>query len=400
MRGRALAIALGIAVVVVAVVVIVTRAGERHATSVDSAGTGPVILPLASSTTTGSAATVLLPMGHLDDPTNTFWELFVRAAGSSRWRLRTPPGVADNGGLVVSSPPTGPLTAGFLTSQALTFSPVSQSSDLGVHWSAGQLPAGLVHAPDSLASGGGSLLALVGEHGQTVLSGGGTLSSWSTLATRGSVGRSVPGCDLTGITAVAVGPSGRPLLGLACGSASGQRVAVVEGSAGASGTTGGRWSPVGPNLGSDGTASTVLRLQQTASGTALLVEEQANASTSLVAFWGQGTAIAWRRSAALTVPTGWHVEATGIGGEAGQGATVLLGSGNRRMVDVMAGPGTAWQQLPAAPASTAVVATVGTDTDAIVASGSLLTVWTWSPGQGSWHRTAVTTVAIPYGSSS
>jgi hypothetical protein len=400
MRGRALAIALGCAVVIVALVVVVTRAGERHATSVDAAGTEPVTLPLASSTTTGSAATVLLPMGHLDDPTNAFWELFVRAAGSSRWRLRTPPGVADNGGLVLAVPPSGGWTAGFLTSQDLTFSPISRSTDQGLHWQAGQLPAGLVHAPDSLASGGGSQLALVGEHAQTVLSSDGNLSAWSTLATRGSVGRSLPGCDLTGITAVAVGPAGRPLLGLACGSA-GSALTVVEGSTGASGT-GGRWTPVGPDLESigPGVSTTVLRLEQTASGTAMLVKEQDTRSTSLVAFWGQGTAIAWQHSPRLVVPAGWTVEATGIGGGAGQAETVLLGSGTRRIVDVIAGPGSTWEELPAAPASTAVVATVGAETDAMVASGSLLTVWAWSAGQGSWHRTAVTTVAIPYGSSS
>jgi hypothetical protein len=144
----------------------------------------------------------------------------------------------------------------------------------------------------------------------------------------------------------------------------------------------------------------VLRLEQTASGTAVLVEEQTGASTSLVALWGQGTALTWQQSSRLAVPAGWTVEATGIGGGAGQGETVLLGSGDRRTVEVMAGPGSAWEQLPAAPASTAVVATVGTETDAMVSSGSLLTVWAWSPGQPSWRRTAATTVAIPYGSSS
>jgi hypothetical protein len=401
MRGRALAIAVGVAVVIVLIVMIVEAAGrDQNAVPSATAQAIPVVLPLAASTTTGSVATVLLPMGHLDDPTNTFWELFVRTAGSSRWRLRTPPGVADNGGLVLAVPPSGGWTAGFLTSQDLTFSPISRSTDQGLHWQAGQLPAGLVHAPDTLASAGASQLALVGEQGQTVLSSDGNLSVWTTLTTRQALSRSIPQCALTGITAVAVGPSGRPLLGLACGSR-GSPLTVVEGSTGVSGT-GARWTPVGPDLGSGGSgvSTTALRLEQTASGTAMLVEEQTPRATSLVAFWGQGTAISWRQSPRLAVPAGWTVEATGIGGGAGQGETVLLGSGSRRTVEVIAGPGSTWDELPAAPASTAVVATVGTETDAMVAAGSLLTVWAWSPGQGSWHRTAATTVAIPYGSSS
>ncbi len=33
---------------------------------------------------------------------NNFWQLFVRPAGSAEWKLVTPPGVADNGGLVTA----------------------------------------------------------------------------------------------------------------------------------------------------------------------------------------------------------------------------------------------------------------------------------------------------------
>ena len=52
------------------------------------------------------------PHGPPDDPANTFYQLFERAAGASTWSLATPPGVADNGGLVVGPSVDGSVTAG------------------------------------------------------------------------------------------------------------------------------------------------------------------------------------------------------------------------------------------------------------------------------------------------
>ena len=74
---------------------------------------------------------------------------------------------------------TGPVTAGFLPSADLTFSPVARSTDGGRSWSPGALPTALVRVPDALTvSTSGRLLALVGEEGQTVLSSPGGLSRW------------------------------------------------------------------------------------------------------------------------------------------------------------------------------------------------------------------------------
>ena len=52
-------------------------------------------------------------MGHLDDPLNTFWQLFHLSAASGTWRMGTPLGVASNGGLATSVSPSGTVLAGF-----------------------------------------------------------------------------------------------------------------------------------------------------------------------------------------------------------------------------------------------------------------------------------------------
>ena len=79
-----------------------------------------------------------------------------RPAGPATWRLATPPGVADNGGLVVTGTGGASLLTGFVPSQDLTFSPLAATSDNGASWSpAGPVNPGLADAPDALAAGTG-----------------------------------------------------------------------------------------------------------------------------------------------------------------------------------------------------------------------------------------------------
>ena len=79
-----------------------------------SVGGGPVRTPEPSSyqdvpvSLDGSLATAegtwaVIKMGHLDQFANTFWQLLVLHRGDTRWSLVTPPGFADNGGLVANS---------------------------------------------------------------------------------------------------------------------------------------------------------------------------------------------------------------------------------------------------------------------------------------------------------
>jgi hypothetical protein len=338
-------------------------------------------------------------MGHLDDPANTFWQLFLRPVGSALWSLRTPPGVADNGGLVAAIPPTGPVTAGFLPSADLTFSPIARSTDDGRSWSPGALPAALVGVPDALtASASGRVLALVREDGQTVLSSPAGSSTWNRLVSTGTVAGEDPACRVSAISAVAFDGDSQPLLGLTCAAAG--HIGIVTTSVHRLRGNASGWHDVGPVLtaGRAGTA-TVARLESTPGGAAGLAVVQSSSGSSLVAFWTVGALDGWVESRPTTVPAGWTLESTMVG-DGQRGVTVLLASGIRRRIEQVAGGGSAWTTLPSAPAGTDAVATVGDETDAFVPSGSRLAVWAWSPTSPTWSRTAVITVPIQYGSSS
>ncbi len=397
MNGRTVA-ALAAAAVVVVIVVLLETSGTNQGAGTGSDGGPAPAIPLASSVTSTKQSSVILAMGHLDDPPNTFWQLFLRPSGNASWSLSTPPGVADNGGLVVAAPASGPLTAGFLTSADLKFSPVAQTPDSGSTWLPGSLPAALIAVPDAIAAGAGSdLWAIVS--GDTVEASTGDLSTWNPVVTTHDLATSVAGCPVVAVTAVAAGPVGRPLLGVSC--AHGSQIGVLETGSSDVGSTVQRWQDIGPQLGGgdSGASTSVLRLEQTADGIAGLAEVKQGGVWSLVAFWGAGTSNQWSQSAPVGVPAGWAVEATGIGGGGGQGGSVVLGSGTRRQVEVIPGPGGGWTAAPPAPNGTAAVAVIGSETDAFVPAGSRLTVWTCPAGAAGWTRTATITVPIQYGSS-
>ena len=62
--------------------------------------TAPPSLATSLATATGTWAVAV--MGGSAASHNNFWQLFVRPDGTSTWRLATPPGVASNGGLVLT----------------------------------------------------------------------------------------------------------------------------------------------------------------------------------------------------------------------------------------------------------------------------------------------------------
>ena len=96
---------------------------------------GPAVsIPLTSGSASGGAGWATLAMGHLDQPLNTFWELFRLSPDSSTWQLETPRGVASNGGLVTSVSASGAVLVGFVASQFLRFSPLALSADGGRTW--------------------------------------------------------------------------------------------------------------------------------------------------------------------------------------------------------------------------------------------------------------------------
>ena len=139
-------------------------AGCGSAASHPAPARPPAVPPsLDTSAVTAGGTWAAIVMGGSSAQNNAFGQLFVRPAGTSTWKLVTPPGVATNGGLVLAGQDGRSLLAGFRPGVDLTFSPLTTTSDDGTHWSAASLiQAGLADVPDALAAapGSGPLLAL------------------------------------------------------------------------------------------------------------------------------------------------------------------------------------------------------------------------------------------------
>ena len=346
-----------------------------------------VTAPLATSlTAAGGNSWAVVPMGGAAAQENLFWELFTRPAASSRWELVTPPGVADNGGLVAAGPAGGRLDVAFRPSQGLTFSPLASTANGGQTWGTGLIDAPVAAAPDGLAADSAGMLALLSDGGIEQAAATGT--GWARLAAPGAIAGSAAGrgCAVTGLTAVAYTPSGTPLAAAGC---------ARPGVAGIFALIGGTWQAAGPTLTGPFAARPVrvLRLAGAATGNAALLQAGTGTSASLLAAWAAGGST-WSVSPPLTLGTG-QVLASGTG--AGAAVWVLLSDGR---AETIAGPGAAWRQLPAPPRGTATLAAgLAGDFDALAVSAGNLTVYQLTPA-GAWLETQVISVPIQYGSSS
>ena len=167
--------------------------------------------PLASSFATASGSWAILPMGNLSDPLNTFWQLFFRPSGRSDWRLVTPPGVADNGGIAASPGPDGSVAVVFAPNNLLTFSPFAITSDNGSAWSPGVIPLGIAPVPDVVTAplASGAQFSALERGGSAVAVGTGNESNWATLFTSSQLAGSpaAGSCGAGQLTALAASGS-------------------------------------------------------------------------------------------------------------------------------------------------------------------------------------------------
>ena len=383
-----------VAVAVAACGLLAAGCGSTPAPGTAAAGTSAAsALPLAASVTaTGGTSWAVLEMGGSRAEHNNFWQLLTRPAGGSRWALATPPGVADNGGLVAAPLGDRGLTAGFNPSQDLTFSPLATTRDGGAHWAPGLLPAGLTATASALAAGpGGRLLALTG-HGRVQATGpGGT--GWAGLTSLGALARTAAGraCGLTGLTSAAFSPAGTPLLAGTC---------TRPGVTGIFSFTGGSWRAAGPVLPASlpHRQVTVLRLAPAGSRTMALLSD---GGAQVLAAWAPPGG-PWVLSAPLALG-GKAVRSTaaGPGGTAG----VVFGTGLGATVTPVGRTGDAaaaaapWHQLPALPAHSAdLVLGPAAQVSALAPDGSILVGWQLSSA-GTWVRQQVLKVPVPLGSS-
>ena len=356
-----------------------------------SADAATVRAPLTSAVSTSSDSWLMLPMGELSDPNNTFWQLLHAAPGSSQWSVVTPEGVADNGGLLVGTS-GGPTVVGFLPSQLLRYSPLAQSIDGGATWSPQLLPAGLTARPDALAYGADGALALIVGH--KVLSAPPSLSRWSLLVTTPRLARAFVSCGVTAIDAVAILPTGSPLVATGCRNGVVGMFTKQSGAWKSYGTT-----PRGPSR----TATDVLRLQVSGTTVAALAATTRGGRRTLVAMWREGGA-PWTAAAPLALPAGTSVVASAVGEDGAM--AVLLRSPKAGVTAYSLEPGDAWARLTRPPSGTTAIALPsgpgvdgGPAIDAVTVQGGSLAVYALSPLASEWVRVQSSQVAIPYGSS-
>jgi hypothetical protein len=339
-------------------------------------------------TTAGTWAAVV--MGGSAAQYNNFWQLFIRPAGSTRWKLVTPPGTADNGGLVLADSSGQALVTAFRPSQDLTYTPLIQTRDGGQAWSAlDPLDAALASAPDALAvqPGGGQMLALLNGGGAEEAAPGS--ATWSTLASPAAVAATPAGrqCGLRALTAATYTPAGTPMLAGPC---------TRPGTVGIF-TAGHRtWQAAGPAIPAAlaGQDITVSRLTRTALGITALLTAGAGPRASLLAAWS-ADGRHWTVSAPLPL-YGAAVTSASFG--PGGTAAIITTTGRGQIIT---GTGASWQRLPSLPRGTATLAPgTGGTADALAVHGGTLTVWQHAPGSTTWAKIQVINVPIPYGSSS
>jgi hypothetical protein len=345
---------------------------------------------LATSLVTSAGTWAVTVMGGSVATNDNFWQLFARPAGSTQWKLVTPPGTPDNGGLVLAGA-GGSLITGFRPSQYLTYTPLTITRNAGQAWSStGPLDGALANVPDALAaaSATGNLLALLTDSTAELSAPGYT--SWTTIATQRSLAATPPGrsCGLQDLTGAAFSPSGQPLLGGTCSH---------PGTAGIFAGTGGTWHAAGPALPAALASQPVqvLRLTSTASSTLALLAAGTGLTASLLAAWSSDSGSHWILSPPLRL-NGAALSSASFG--PGDTAAIVLNDGRGQTV---AGPGAPWRALPALPPGTATLAAGPTGAlQALTVDRTKMTVWQLVPGSAAWAKAQTINVPIQFGSSS
>ena len=345
---------------------------------------------LATSLVTPAGTWAVAVMGGSVASDNNFWQLFERPAGTADWKLVTPRGTADNGGLVLAAGAGPSLITGFRPSQYLTYTPLTSTVDGGQAWSStGPLDGTLANVPDALAAspGAGHLLALLAD-GTTELATRG-YTSWSALASRRSLAATQAGraCGMGAVTAVTYTHSAVPLIAGACSR---------PGTTGIFADTNGVWQAAGPQVPVTLARQpiTVLRLTQTANQTVALLMAGPSHHASLLAAWSNDNGRHWALSSALPLGTAQLESASfGLPGT----AAVMTTSGRAYVVS----GGKQWLVLPAPPAGTATIAfNSDRQADALAVHRGTLTIWQLPFGGAAWTKTQTINVPIQYGSSS
>jgi hypothetical protein len=344
--------------------------------------------PLVGAVTESETTWATVLAGRNDRAHDLFWQLLRYSLDEKKWSLVTPPGVADNGGLMISAgTSSSQLLVGFGASQGLDFSPLALTSSNGKNWSPGGLTSRLTISPSAVALGvGGRALALTVDHDGTVMRRSGTLTSWTPLTSERQLAATTGGvtCGVNGLTGVALAGGSVSMVGTSCARAG--EVGLF--------TNRGGWKlmpvAVPPTLASS--RLTLIRLD----GGAAMFAAMSSAGVSLVASWASSAT--WSMSRVLHLAPNDRVLAAGTGPHAAQ--FVVIGSGTSERAEIVTGPGTPWTGVPELPTGTATIAYEPDGTiDALAVDGAHFTSWRIDPRDDRWTEAQSSTIPIVYGSS-
>ena len=391
-KGRALRPAVAASAVVVTCVCVPAVASGASASRPPALAV-PLPTPLATSVQTSAGTWATIPMGNLDQPENTFWQLFFRPSGAVSWSDQVQAtATATNGGLVLASAEGRALIVGIRPSQGLTYSPLISTSDGARSWSDGLIANSLAARPDAIAADADDqALALVSGGGGQVLTTVGGISNWRVLTSKRALAAGTQrSCGLELLTGVGY-RAGQPLIGGTCG-----RPGVV----GLFSYQSGGWRLAGPAVppGLGPGFVEVLALEPGRDGASALLAVGQGDRTSLFTAWSTPEGH-WGTSPPLMLRTDQDIAS--FGPVAGAGIFVLLSSTSGQKSLVVSRGSSAWQHLPPPPAGTETVA-FGTarPVTALAAGATVLTVWSLRSASGPWVKIQTINVPIQFGSSS
>ena len=349
----------------------------------------PPTAPLATAVITSDGTWATVPVGEGGSPSDRFWQLLYRAAGSGTWVDDvSATATATNGGLDLAATGSG-VVVGVQTSQNLSFSPVIETGTAGASWEDGLLPGALADTPQALAAAGhGPKTAILGQPGpdQEVVSTESDISRWTRTTTARDLSSAVPACGMAALRAAAYIGSDL-LVGGACSK---------PGSVGLVVLSPGR-APVGIGPTVPGHAITSVVSLSTGPGfTSALVEMTQQGRLSFVA-----------ASSALG---GWSVSQPLELAQAEQLVSVTAHAGHFEVLTGLAGrkalysfePGAAgWKTGPPPPADTATVASLDPGgLCALTTSGTTIVSWDLPDGGATWNRGQTLQIPVLYGSTS
>jgi hypothetical protein len=365
----------------------------------------PASVSLATAVAGPGSTWSIVQMAGGGDKQDNFWQLLVRSAANGHWQLATPPGVADNGGLVVAGAGNGVLTAGFVPNALLTFTPLAMTADDGARWSQGLLAGHLAAEPGALTTlPGGWLLAVTARDAEVSGPGGGP---WTSLVSLRALAATTAGraCGLTALTSAAASATDTELAGAAAGPIG---TAMLVGDCGRPGVAGifarvgAGWRLVGPAapVAPAGQRITVLRLASTSAGVAALLAAGTGRDEVLIPAWATGPEATWTlgrpfhldgsqvESVSLGAGNQWGLVLSGRRGEIlGQPA----GSGRSR-------PALTWPTPISLPAATTILLPGPRQLTALAPSDSAVTIWQLAT-VGTWSRLQVIGVPVSPGAS-